>query len=147
MYGQTMDPMWLVLQCESCGRAFGRQSLSKSIACPLCNHSDAKVLSRHLNAKDASKAVSLANVPPEIRTQLSSWMDQQPQVFDSTEESSLDGSGILAEAENEDGLISLESLRKALFSAGVNIDAEGFAERASAEGELMQVGPNCWKRA
>ena len=50
-------------------------------------------------------------------------------------------------AENEDGIITVESLRKALFSAGYDIDAEGFAERASAEGELMRVGTDCWKRA
>ena len=142
-----MDSIWLVLQCESCGRAFGRQSTSKSIVCPHCNHTDAKILSRHLNASDASDAVSLANVPPEIRDQLSNWMNQQSQVNHSNSVSPSDGSSILTSAENEDGIITLESLRKALFSAGFDIDAEGFAERASAEGELMRVGADCWKRA
>ena len=141
-----MDSVWLVLACESCGRAFGRQSSSKTIACPHCNHTDAKVLSRHLNANDASKAVSLANVPPEIRDQLSTWMHKQPQLFDSSQDHPADGASILSIAEDESGLITLESLSKALISAGMNIDAEGFAERASAEGELMHVGPNCWKR-
>ena len=141
-----MDAVWLVLKCESCERAFGRQSSSKSITCPHCNHADAKILSRHLNAKEASKAVSLANVPAEIRDQLSTWMHQQPQLFDSSRDTPVDGSTILALAEDESGLITLESLDKALVFAGVNIDAEGFAERASAEGELMNIGPNCWKR-
>ena len=142
-----MDSMFLVLQCESCGRAFGRKSTSKSIACPHCNHTDAKILSRHLNANDASKAVSLANVPPEIRDQLSTMIDQQPHFLQSRKEMLVDGPAILAQAEDESGLITIESLRKTLFSLGMSIDAEGFAELASAEGELMYVGPNCWKRA
>ena len=142
-----MDSMWLVLQCESCGRAFGRQSTSKSIVCPHCNHADAKILSRHLNATDASNAVSLANVPPEIRDQLSTLMNQQTQPFHSNSDNPPDGTSILVAAENKDGIITLESLRKALFSAGYDIDAEGFAEQASAEGELMRVGTDCWKRA
>tara|TARA_Y100000994_G_scaffold77880_1_gene64323 strand:+ start:5276 stop:5500 length:225 start_codon:yes stop_codon:yes gene_type:complete len=74
-------------------------------------------------------------------------MNQQSQVNHSNSVSPSDGSSILTSAENEDGIITLESLRKALFSAGFDIDAEGFAERASAEGELMRVGADCWKRA
>ena len=139
--------MWLVLQCQSCNRSFGRQSTGKSLACPHCNHADAKILSRHLSASEASKAVSLANVPPEIRDQLSTWMGQQPQLFDAGPETPVDGVTILAEAEDESGIITLDSLSKALLSAGLNVDAEGFAEQACAEGELMHVGPNCWKRA
>ena len=142
-----MDSMWLVLQCQSCSRSFGRQSTGKSLACPHCNHGDAKILSRHLSANEASKAVSVANVPPEIRDQLSTWMDQQPQLFDGGPETPVDGVTILAEAEDESGIITLDSLSKALLSAGLNVDAEGFAEQACAEGELMHVGPNCWKRA
>ena len=142
-----MDSMWLVLQCESCNRTFGRQSTGKSLACPHCNHTDAKILSRHLSANEASKAVSVANVPPEIRDQLSTWMDQQPQLFDAGPETPVDGVTILADAEDESGFITLDSLQKALLSAGLNIDAEGFAGQACAEGELMHVGPNCWKRA
>ena len=134
-----MDSMWLVLQCESCNRTFGRQSTGKSLACPHCNHTDAKILSRHLSANEASKAVSVANVPPEIRDQLSTWMDQQPQLFDAGPETPVDGVTILADAEDESGLITLDSLQKALLSAGLNIDAEGFAGQAGAEGELMHA--------
>ncbi len=89
----------------------------------------------------------MANVPPEIRDQLSTWMEQQPQLFDAGPEVPVDGVTILADAEDESGLITLDSLQKALISAGLNFDAEGFASQACAEGELMHVGPNCWKRA
>tara|TARA_B100000579_G_C22432130_1_gene665808 strand:- start:81 stop:305 length:225 start_codon:yes stop_codon:yes gene_type:complete len=74
-------------------------------------------------------------------------MNQQAQPIHSNSDNPPDGTSILVAAENEDGIITLESLRKALLSAGYDIDAEGFAERASAEGELMRVGTDCWKRA
>ncbi len=141
-----MDSMWLVLQCQSCGQSFGRQSSSKSIACPHCNHADAKVISRHFTATEASDAVSLANVPTEIRDQLSNWISQQPPTFDSSQNTPVDGNSILAKAENEDGIITLQSLRNALVSLGMDIDVEEFAEHASAEGELIRFGTNCWKR-
>ena len=107
--------MWLVLQCQLQPIFFGRQSTGKSLACPHCNHADAKILSRHLSANEASKAVSVANVPPEIRDQLSTWMEQQPQLFDAGPEVPVDGVTILAEAEDESGLITPDSLQKHCF--------------------------------
>ena len=141
-----MDSMWLVLQCESCNRTFGRQSTGKSLACPHCNHADAKVLSRHHSAGEASKAVSVANTPPEIREQLSTWMNQQSNSTHSTEKSPIDGDNILSKSEDEEGYVTLESLRKVLVSSNIQIDAESFAEHACSEGQLMRAGVNRWKR-
>ena len=97
-----------------------------------------------MDANDASDAVSLANVPPEIRDQLAGWMKKQPKTTDDTEP--VDGYTILSLATDDAGFITLESLKQALSSLNSSIDAEVFAEEASAEGELIRVDSNRWKR-
>ena len=97
-----------------------------------------------MNANEASNAVSVANVPSEIRDQLATWMQKQPVPL--TESEPLDGNTILSRATDEDGFITLESLKKALSALNSPIDAEAFAEEASAEGELLKVDMNRWKR-
>lgn len=98
-----------------------------------------------MDANEASDAVSVANVPPEIRHQLATWIKKQPRDISGSE--SVDGYTILSKASDEDGLITLDSLKKALSALNSPLDAEAFAEEASAEGELLRVAPNCWKRA
>ena len=142
-----MDPPWLVLLCQSCDRAFGKPNGSKDLRCPHCNHGDSKVLSRHMNASEASNAVSVANVPPEIRDQLSSWLDEQEQVTSMSDSGSIDGRSILSQAADENGFITIDSLQIILTKANLKMGAEAFVERACAEGELLQDGPNRWKRA
>ena len=140
-----MAPSWLVLMCQSCELAFGKPRRGKDLHCPHCNHSESKILSRHMDANEASDAVSVANVPPEIRHQLAAWIKKQPR--DTPGSESVDGYTILSRASDEDGLITLDSLKKALSALNSPLDAEAFAEEASAEGELLRVAPNCWKRA
>ena len=86
----------------------------------------------------------MANVPPEIREQLATWMQKQPKM--TSESEPVDGHTILSLATDEDGFITLESLKQALSSLNSPIDAEAFAEEASAEGELIQVDSNRWER-
>ena len=112
--------------------------------CPHCNHSESTILSRHMDANEASDAVSLANVPSEIRDQLATWMQKQPKII--SESDSVDGNAILSKATDDDGFITLESLKEALSALNSPIDAEAFAEEASAEGELIRVDSNRWKR-
>jgi LSD1 subclass zinc finger protein len=142
-----MELPWLVLLCQSCDRAFGKPRGSKDLRCPHCNHADSKVLSRHMSASEASNAVSVANVPPEIRNQLSSWLDEQEHMAPKSNTGSIDGRSILSEAVDENGLVTIDSLQIVLKKANLAIDAEAFAERACAEGELLQDGPNRWKCA
>ena len=139
-----MEPSWLVLMCQSCNSAFGKPRRTKDMRCPHCNHSESKILSRHMDANEASDAVSLANVPSEIRDQLATWMQKQPKMI--SESDPVDGNTILSKATDDDGFITLESLKKALSALNSPIDAEAFAEEASAEGELIRVDSNRWKR-
>ena len=97
-----------------------------------------------MDANEAGDAVSLANVPSEIRDQLATWMQKQPKII--SESDSVDGNTILSKATDDDGFITLESLKQALSALNSPIDAEAFAEQASAEGELIRVDPNRWKR-
>ena len=140
-----MEPSWLVLMCQSCELTFGKPRRGKDLHCPHCNHSESKILSRHMDAKEASDAVSVANIPPEIRQQLATWIQKQPRDISVPE--SVDGYTILSRASDEDGFITIDSLKKALSVLNSTLDAEAFAEEASAEGELLRVAPNCWKRA
>jgi|ETNmetMinimDraft_32_1059908.scaffolds.fasta_scaffold08795_6 hypothetical protein len=137
---------WLVLKCESCELAFGKSRHAKDLHCPHCNHSQSKVISRHLNANQASRAVSASNVPPEIQEQLSDWLTDQHESFQSPENESVDGNSILYSASDKDGIVTLESLQKTLLQMNLPLDAELFAEQACAEGELLRDGTNRWKR-
>ena len=139
-----MAPSWLVLMCQSCEQAFGKPKRATDLRCPHCNHPESKILSRHMNASEASDAVSVANVPPEIRDQLATWIQKQPKGI--SEPEPVDGHTILSRATDEDGFITLDSLKKALSSLNSPLVAEAFAEEASAEGELLNVGVNRWKR-
>ena len=139
-----MQPSWLVLMCQSCEQAFGKPRRSTDLRCPHCNHPESNILSRHMDANEASDAVSLANVPSEIRDQLATWMHNQPR--DTSESEPVAGYTLLSRAADEDGIITLDSLVKALSSLNSPLDAEAFAEEASAEGELLRVGVNRWKR-
>jgi len=100
-----------------------------------------------MNASEASNAVSVANVPPEIREQLSTWLDQQEEASPTSNQGPVDGDSILSKATDVNGIVTVESIKMALGQMNLNIDAEVFAERACAEGELLQDGPNRWKRA
>ena len=142
-----MEPSWLVLMCQSCEQAFGKPRRGTDLRCPHCNHPESKILSRHMNANEASDAVSVANVPPEIRDQLRTWMQNERQSHPTSQSDPIDGPTILSMATNEDGFITLDSLKMALSVLNLPIDAESFAEQASAEGELLRVTPNRWKRA
>jgi len=142
-----MEPSWLVLLCQSCERAFGKPRSAKNLLCPHCNHNDAKVLSRHFSANAASDAVSVANVPPEIQKQLSSWLNDQPQTPPMSASDSVDGYSVLSKAADENGIVTIDSLEKVLKESNLKISAESFAEQACAEGELLQDGPNQWQRA
>lgn len=100
-----------------------------------------------MSANDASDAVSVANVPPEIRDQLATWLENEKTSQPKQETLPTDGPTVLTLAMDENGLITLKSLEKALKSLNSSMVAEHFAEQACAEGELLQAGVNCWKRA
>ena len=99
-----------------------------------------------MNASEASNAVSVANVPPEIREQLSTWLDQQEEAQPTSNHGPVDGNSILSRAADDNGIVTVESIKIALSQMNLSMDAEVFAERACAEGELLQDGPNRWKR-
>lgn len=99
-----------------------------------------------MSANEASDAVALGNVPPEIREQLKDWMQKEASSPSASPSAPVDGNTILSKATDDDGFITVESLKKALGALNSSIDAEAFAEEASAEGELIRVDSNRWKR-
>ena len=99
-----------------------------------------------MSANEASDAVALGNVPPEIREQLKDWMQKEVPSPSASSSVPVDGNTILSKATDDDGFITVESLKQALNALNSSIDAEAFAEAASAEGELIRVDSNRWKR-
>ena len=99
-----------------------------------------------MSANEASDAVALGNVPPEIREQLKDWMQKEAPPPSASSSVPVDGNTILSKATDDAGFITVESLKKALSALNSSIDAEAFAETASAEGELIRVDSNRWKR-
>ena len=97
-----------------------------------------------MSASEASNAVSVANVPPEIREQLSTWLDQQEEASPILNHDAVDGHSILAKATDENGIVTIESLKIALGQLNLDLDPEIFVEHACAEGELLQDGLNRW---
>ena len=145
-YSINMEPTWLVLSCDSCARLFGKHKSAKNLACPHCNQSESKLISRHFDAQTARDAISMANVPPEIRAKLSEMISSEKSK-NLDKNRNLDGQSVLSIAADDDGVITLESIQSALVDLRSNMDAEAFAEHASAEGQIIMLGPNVWKRA
>jgi len=145
-YTLVMEPTWLVLACNSCERLFGKHKTAKNLACPHCNHPESKIISRHIDSERARDAISMANVPPEIRDQLAQMIEsKKSKQFRKSR--SVDGPSVLAIATDADGIITIDSIQAALDELNSNMDAEDFAMGASAEGQLIMLAPNVWKRA
>ena len=142
-----MEPAWVVWMCSTCGHAYGRSRKSQDARCPHCNQTDRKSMSSHEDAAEAKKAISLLNTPPEIRNQLEEWIEKNESIdFRPMKSKNVDGSSVLDMAENENGVVTLESLEIALKSLQSEISAEDFADNACAAGELMMTGNGIWQR-
>lgn len=142
-----MEPSWVVWMCSTCGHAYGRSKKSQDTRCPHCNQTDRKVMSSHEDAADAKKAISFLNTPPEIRNQLEQWIEKnEKNDFRPMKSKNVDGSSVLDMAENEEGIVTLESLEITLKSIQSEISAEDFADNACAAGELMICGNGIWQR-
>ena len=136
---------WLVHLCAACKRAFGKSRQSKDLRCPHCNRSESSIISRHHSAEEARDAVSLANVPPEIRGDLQIWQAKEKRHQAPVPVSDVDGGSVLATAADDNGELNLESVEISLLNHNSHIDAEAFIEQACADGEWLRAGPNRWK--
>jgi len=142
---RIVQASWLVHLCAACKRAFGKSRQAKDLRCPHCNQSESSIISRHHSAEEARDAVSLANVPPEIRGDLLTWLAKEKRRQAPAPVSDVDGGSVLAAAADDNGEMSLESVEISLLNHNSHIDAEAFIEQACAEGELLRVGDNRWK--
>jgi hypothetical protein len=140
-----MEPRWIVLLCGSCNAAYGKSRSSKDMRCTHCNHADGIIISRHQNAEDARKAITIANTPQEIRSDLEKWMKESESQNSSVKIANIDGDQVLNQSADEDGIVSLKSIETTLLEMRAEIGANEFAEQASAAGELLSIGNNLWR--
>jgi predicted nucleic acid-binding Zn-ribbon protein len=143
--GRIVQASWLVHLCAACKRAFGKSRQAKDLRCPHCNRSESSIISRHHSAEEARDAVSLANVPAEIRDDLQTWQGKEKRRQAPVPVSDVDGGSVLATAADDNGELNLESVEISLLKHNSHIDAEAFIEQACAEGELLRAGENLWK--
>ena len=140
-----MEPRWIVFLCGSCNAAYGKSRSSKDMRCTHCNHADGVIISRHQNAEDARNAITIANTPPEIKSDLEKWIKNSESRNSSVKITNIDGDQVLKQSADEDGIVSLESIEITLLEMRAEIGADEFAEQASAAGELLRIGNNLWR--
>ncbi len=140
-----MEPRWIVLMCGYCKAAYGKSHSSKDMRCTHCNHADGVIISRHQNAEEARKAITIANTPPEIRSDLEKWMKESESRNPSVKTTNIDGHKVLAQSADQDGIVSLESIEITLLEMRAEIGPDEFIEQASAAGELLRIGNNLWR--
>ena len=138
--------VWNVRLCEGCARTFGRDGESVNSRCPHCGSAASKVISKHLKASDARDAVSMSNVPLEIRGELSAWMAKEKLRDAPIPVQSIDGARVLLDASDENRIVTLEMIEIAISNQNSVMDAESFIEQACAEGQLLRLADGTWQR-
>lgn len=145
--GEDFIVEWKVLLCADCDRAYGRSSRARDLSCPHCGGStEPRLLSRHLNPEDAQGAISNANIPQEIRSELTKKMGDSRKREKRSKRIRVDElPALLQAAADEAGELDVDSLRIQMAIAGMGDDAETFAEDASTAGILLNIGPGRWR--
>ncbi len=145
--GEDFTVEWKVLLCADCDRAYGRSSRARDLSCPHCGGStEPRLLSRHLNPEDAQDAISNANIPQEIRSELTKLMSDSRKREKTSKRISVDDlPALLRAAADEAGELDIDSLRIQLAVAGSGNDAETFAEDAAIAGILLNIGAGRWR--
>jgi hypothetical protein len=138
---------WKVLLCADCERGFGRSSRAKDLSCPHCGCSaPPHLLSRHLNPADAQQAIALANIPLEIRAELTKSMSNSRHKEQKSKRINADDLPvILRAAADENGELDVDSLQVQLSIAGIVMDGEVFADEAAVAGILLNIGAGRWR--
>lgn len=128
--------MYTVVRCPSCNRCWG--VMGKTRKCPHCGiqaGDNVQIVSVVDNASELQREVAIANMPENLREEMSDKLPKAIEVNENPTASQLFACIRIAAI---DDIVELERLSGALRGKGISINAEDVAEEAVSQGLLIR---------
>jgi|GEM_PF-241762 hypothetical protein len=144
LYERPVNQSFNLVNC-GCGHSFGSTN-SKANYCTKCGSStNFKSIERFDSAEELSLAVSLENIPHEIREELISKIKQKEHKLHPKSSKSLDVFDLMKLATDKNGNLSKVILDKEISEKGFNeITSDYLLGQAEMQGLLVRVDQNTW---
>ena len=135
-----------VIRCPACMTCHGRRGVSAS--CPHCGQrlGEHGIVIKSVNSAEALRIeVALANTPEELRETLRKRMVSKTPLTDFHDEvpSRTIGKWV-QDSKNDEGFITVQSVRTILHKNHSNLDANEVIEQAEVQGMLVRVDEARW---
>ena len=135
-----------VISCPACMTCHGRRGVSAS--CPHCGQrlGEHGIVIKSVNSAEALRIeVALANTPEELRETLRKRMVSKTPLTDFHDEVPSRTMGKwVQDSKNDEGFITVQSVRTILHKNHSNLDANEVIEQAEVQGMLVRVDEARW---
>lgn len=135
-----------VIRCPACMTCHGRKGVSAS--CPHCGQrlGEHGIVIKSVNSAEALRIeVALANTPEELRETLRKRMVSKTPLTDFHDEVPSRTMGKwVQDSKNDEGFITVQSVRTILHKNHSNLDANEVIEQAEVQGMLVRVDEARW---
>jgi hypothetical protein len=135
-----------VIRCPACMTCHGRRGVSAS--CPHCGQrlGEHGIVIKSVNSAEALRIeVALANTPEELRETLRKRMVSKTPLTDFHDEVPSRTMGKwVQDSKNDEGFITVQSVRTILHKNHSNLDANEVIEQAEVQGMLVRVDEARW---
>ena len=135
-----------VIRCPACMTCHGRRGVSAS--CPHCGQrlGEHGIVIKSVNSAEALRVeVALANTPEELRETLRKRMVSKTPLTDFHDEVPSRTMGKwVQDSRNDEGFITVQSVRTILHKNHSNLDANEVIEQAEVQGMLVRVDEARW---
>lgn len=135
-----------VIRCPACMTCHGRRGVSAS--CPHCGQrlGEHGIVIKSVNSAEALRIeVALANTPEELRETLRKRMVSKTPLTDFHNEVPSRTMGKwVQDSKNDEGFITVQSVRTILHKNHSNLDANEVIEQAEVQGMLVRVDEARW---
>jgi hypothetical protein len=135
-----------VIRCPACMTCHGRRGVSAS--CPHCGQrlGEHGIVIKSVNSAEALRIeVALANTPEELRETLRKRMMSKTPLTDFHDEVPSRTMGKwVQDSRNDEGFITVQSVRTILHKNHSNLDANEVIEQAEVQGMLVRVDEARW---
>ncbi len=135
-----------VIRCPACMTCHGRRGVSAS--CPHCGQrlGEHGIVIKSVNSAEALRIeVALANTPEELRETLRKRMVSKTPLTDFHDEVPSRTMGKwVQDSRNDEGFITVQSVRTILHKNHSNLDANEVIEQAEVQGMLVRVDEARW---
>ena len=135
-----------VIRCPACMTCHGRRGVSAS--CPHCGQrlGEHGIVIKSVNSAEALRIeVALANTPEELRETLRERMVSKTPLTDFHNEVPSRTMGKwVQDSKNDEGFITVQSVRTILHKNHSNLDANEVIEQAEVQGMLVRVDEARW---